>query len=107
MKMPRELDAVVETLFAEHQAVPLFLNYPGEVPFPAVTCISINEEIVHGIPGERVLCEGDIVGIDTGCRLDGWCGDAAVTHPVGEISDEAVSNDAVAKDAPYELENKE
>jgi methionyl aminopeptidase len=84
-----ELDAMVERLFADHGAVPLFLNYPGEVPFPAVTCISVNEEIVHGIPGDRVLRDGDIVGIDTGCRLDGWCGDAAVTHPVGEISDEA------------------
>lgn len=84
-----ELDAAVERLFAEHQAVPLFLNYPGEVPFPAVTCISVNEEIVHGIPGERVLQPGDIVGVDTGCRISGWCGDAAVTHAVCEISDVA------------------
>jgi methionyl aminopeptidase len=84
-----ELDAMVERLFAEHQAVPLFLNYPGAVPFPAVTCISVNEEIVHGIPGDRVLRSGDIVGVDTGCRLDGWCGDAAVTHAVGDVSDEA------------------
>lgn len=85
----RELDAAVERLFAEHEAVPLFLNYPGEVPFPAVTCISVNEEIVHGIPGDRVLEEGDIVGVDTGCRLGGWCGDAARTYAVGQISDEA------------------
>ena len=46
-------------------------------PFPAVTCISVNEEVVHGIPGQRVLNEGDIVSVDTGCKLDGWCGDSA------------------------------
>ncbi len=61
---------------------------PGKVPFPAVTCISINEEVVHGIPGSRRLQEGDIISIDTGCRLAGWCGDAAVTHPVGRIHPE-------------------
>jgi methionyl aminopeptidase len=85
----RELDSTVERLFAEHKAEPLFLNYPGEVPFPAVTCISINEEIVHGIPGDRVMQDGDIVGVDKGCRLAGWCGDAARTYAVGQISDEA------------------
>ena len=55
------------------------------VPFPAVTCISINEEVVHGIPGSRKLWEGDIVSIDTGCRLGGWCGDAAATYPIAPI----------------------
>jgi len=83
-----EIDAAVENYFTEIGAVPLFKGFPGEVPFPAVTCISINEEVVHGIPGKRVLQEGDIVSIDTGCKLDGWCGDAAVTHPVGEVSTE-------------------
>ncbi len=81
-----ELDRVVEQLFARHQAEPLFKGYPGPTPFPAVTCISVNHEVVHGIPGPRVLKEGDIVSVDTGCRLDGWCGDAAVTHAVGQIS---------------------
>lgn len=81
-----ELDAVVERLFAEHDATPLFKGYPGEVPFPAVTCISLNEEVVHGIPGPRALREGDIVSIDTGCKLNGWCGDSAWTYPVGEVS---------------------
>ncbi|HYW80114.1 MAG TPA: type I methionyl aminopeptidase, partial [Thermoguttaceae bacterium] len=51
--------------------------------------ISVNEEVVHGIPGPRKLVEGDIVSVDTGCRFNGWCGDAAVTHPVGAISSEA------------------
>ncbi len=82
-----ELDAVVDQLFAERHAEPLFKGVPGPVPFPAATCISVNEEIVHGIPGGRRLCEGDIVSLDTGCRLNGWCGDAAVTHLVGECSD--------------------
>ncbi len=84
----RELDAVVDDLFIRHGATPLFKGVPGPVPFPAATCISINEEVVHGIPGDRKLQSGDIVSIDTGCRLQGWCGDAAVTHLVGEVRPE-------------------
>jgi methionyl aminopeptidase len=84
-----ELDQIVEELFAKHDAEPLFKGYPGPTPFPSVTCISVNDAVVHGIPGDYVLQEGDIVSIDTGCRIDGWCGDAAVTHAVGKISDEA------------------
>jgi methionyl aminopeptidase len=83
-----EIDAAVEQFFAEHEAQPLFKGVPGKVPFPAVTCISVNEEVVHGIPGRRELHEGDIVSIDTGCRLQGWCGDAAVTYAVGKLAPE-------------------
>jgi len=83
-----EIDQAIERLFAEQGATPLFKGFPGDVPFPAVTCISINEEVVHGIPGARKLQAGDIVSIDTGCRLDGWCGDAAWTYPVGDVDDE-------------------
>jgi methionyl aminopeptidase len=83
------IDTAVEQFFAEHGAQPLFKGVPGKVPFPAVTCISVNEEVVHGIPGRRELREGDIVSIDTGCRLQGWCGDAAVTFPVGQIAPES------------------
>ena len=83
-----EIDAAVERHFNEIGAIPIFKGFPGEVPFPAVTCMSINEEVVHGIPGKRVLKEGDILSIDTGCKIGGWCGDAAVTHPIGEISAE-------------------
>jgi methionyl aminopeptidase len=83
------IDAAVADCFAQHNAQPLFLNYPnsetGGPPFPAVTCISVNREVVHGIPGPRKLVEGDIVSIDTGCKLGGWCGDAAATFPVGHI----------------------
>lgn len=81
-----EIDAAVEKLFEQHKATPLFKGVPGKVPFPAVTCISVNEEVVHGIPGRRTLLEGDIVSVDTGCRLGAWCGDAAWTYPVGEVN---------------------
>ena len=80
-----EVDAIVERLFQQHGAAPLFKGVPGKVPFPAVCCISINEQVVHGIPGPRRLERGDIVKVDTGCRLNGWCGDAAWTYAVGEI----------------------
>src|SRR5580765_5074710 len=83
-----ELDAAVEKFFAEKGALPLFKGVPGKVPFPAVTCISVNEEVVHGIPGPRRLVEGDIVSIDTGCKYNGWCGDAAVTYAVGRVRPE-------------------
>ncbi len=81
-----EIDSVVVDVFQKANAEPLFLNYPGVTPFPAVTCISVNEEIVHGIPGNRRLQEGDIVSVDTGCRINSWCGDAAYTHPIGKIA---------------------
>jgi methionyl aminopeptidase len=83
-----EIDAAIEAFFVEHGAVPLFKGVPGKVPFPAVTCISVNEEVVHGIPGPRILKEGDVVSIDTGCKLDGWCADSAITHPVGQVDPE-------------------
>jgi methionyl aminopeptidase len=84
-----ELNEAFKSTFAEQGATPLFLNYGGPPPFPAETCISVNEELVHGVPGPRVIQSGDIVSLDTGCRLNGWCGDAAVTHAVGDITQEA------------------
>lgn len=83
-----EINAAVERFYEEQKAIPLFKGVPGKVPFPAAACISVNEQIVHGIPGSRKLKEGDIVSIDLGCKFNGWCGDAAVTHAVGEISAE-------------------
>jgi methionyl aminopeptidase len=85
----REIDAAVDRFFAEHDAVALFKGVPGKVPFPAACCISVNDEVVHGIPGDRVLRAGDVVSIDTGCSVGGWCGDSAITHPVGEVSPDA------------------
>ena len=83
-----EIDARVEKFYEDMKVIPLFKGVPGRVPFPAVTCISVNEEVVHGIPGDRVLIEGDIVGVDTGAKAGGWCGDSAVTLPVGSVSQE-------------------
>jgi len=87
-----DLDAAVTAIFVEHDAMPLFRGYPssvrGKPPFPAVICASVNEQVVHGIPSRRPLREGDIVSIDTGCKINGWCGDAAVTLPIGEVRPE-------------------
>ena len=83
-----EIDSAYVDTFKHYDAEPLFLGYEAgdHPPFPAVTCISVNEEVVHGIPSDRKLKEGDIVSVDTGCRISNWCGDAAVTHAVGKIS---------------------
>jgi methionyl aminopeptidase len=84
-----EIDRAVEALFTKHNATPLFKGYPGQkTPFPASTCISINEQVVHGIPGSRPIKEGDLVKLDTACKLNGWCADAAVTVMVGEVRPE-------------------
>jgi methionyl aminopeptidase len=84
----KDIDLAVEALYAQHGALPLFKGYPGKVPFPAVTCISLNEQVVHGIPGPRLIREGDLLKIDTACKLNGWCADAAVTVIVGEVRPE-------------------
>jgi methionyl aminopeptidase len=77
------LDSVAEKLIRERGAEPVFIGYRG---YRHATCISVNEEIVHGIPGAKVLKNGDIVGLDLGCRLNGYCGDTAATFPVGKVS---------------------
>lgn len=87
-----EIDAAIEAFFVKQNAEPLFKNYPnptrGKPAFPAVTCMSVNEEVVHGVPNDRPLKEGDILSLDTGVRVNGWCGDAAVTYPIGKIDSE-------------------
>ena len=85
----RELDAEVEKLFDRNFAVGMFKGVPGRVPFPAVTCISINDQVVHGIPGDRVIRDGDLVSVDLGCKIDGWCGDSAYSSLVGSVSEKA------------------
>lgn len=80
-----ELDQKAEEFIRKAGAYPTFLNYNG---YPKSICASINEEIIHGIPGNRVLKEGDIISIDLGATLDGFVGDAARTHAVGKISEE-------------------
>lgn len=83
------LDAAAMGVIAAFRAEPLFLHHRIDVdgiPFPATTCISVNEEIVHGLPGPRRLLPGDLVSIDCGVRLRGWCADAAITIPVGGMA---------------------
>ena len=77
-----ELDAIAEDHIRSSGAVPSFKGYHG---FTGSICTSVNAEIVHGIPGERVLAEGDMISIDCGAIVDGWHGDAAITVPVGEV----------------------
>jgi len=87
----REIDEQGREVFESLGARGLFKNYPtyrsGE-GFPANLCISVNEEVVHGIAGSRVVKEGDIVGVDCGVEFDGWCGDSATTIMVGEVRPE-------------------
>jgi len=81
-----DIDRAVENFFRDHGAEPLFKGYPGKVPYPGSTCLSVNEQVVHGLPGPRLLAEGDLLKVDTACRLDGWCADAAITVGIGAIS---------------------
>jgi methionyl aminopeptidase len=80
-----ELDGIAEDSIRSAAATPSFLGY-GRPPFPATICVSVDDEVVHGVPGPRVVEEGDIVSIDCGAIVDGWHGDAALTVPVGEVS---------------------
>lgn len=84
-----EIEAQAQQIIDETGAFPLFKHYPDYSKpgkgFPACTCISVNEEIVHGIPGKRIIQDGDIVSVDFGCRIDGWCGDSATTILVGQV----------------------
>jgi len=88
-----ELDALVEDHIRRRGAEPLYKGYrgtpPNHPPFPGVICASVNEVICHGPPSGRALAEGDIVGIDIGLKYEGYCGDACVTFPVGEVSEAA------------------
>lgn len=82
------LDVLAMEECKKKQAIPVFKNYPHPrrgKPFPGAICVSVNEEVVHGIPGERILREGDIVSVDFGVIADGYAGDAAITVPVGEV----------------------
>lgn len=76
------LDSFAEKLIREKGADPVFIGYRG---YRYATCLSVNEEVVHGIPGKRKLEEGDIIGLDVGAKLNGYCGDTAATFPVGKI----------------------
>lgn len=84
-----ELNAIAERELARRGGISSFKGYvihKGVPPFPAVMCISVNDEVVHGIPGKRALKDGDLVALDFGAVFDGWVGDSGLTVPVGEIS---------------------
>jgi methionyl aminopeptidase len=84
-----ELDEAAEEVIRDAGGVPAFKGYPGPYPYPATLNVSLNEELVHGIPGKRKLHEGDIVSVDCGTILEGFVADSAFTVGVGEISPEA------------------
>jgi methionyl aminopeptidase len=96
-----ELDAAAEEVIRKHGAIPTFKGYPGPYPYPASICVSINEQLVHGIPGKRKLLAGDIVSIDCGSTFEGFVGDSAITLGVGEISPTAQRLIEVTEQALY------
>jgi methionyl aminopeptidase len=79
-----ELDALAEDNIRSHGGVPSFQGY-GHPPFPGTICASVNDEVVHGIPGSRELVDGDVISIDCGAIVDGWHGDAAITVAIGDV----------------------
>ena len=93
-----ELDAIAETNIRAHGGIPSFKGY-SQPPFPATICASVNDEVVHGIPGPRTLAEGDIISIDCGAIVDGWHGDAAITVPIGEVAPEVTELLRVTEEA--------
>ena len=82
----QQIDKAVHRFITEQGAIPSFLHYNG---YPASVCVSVNDEIIHGIPGKRVLQEGDIVSVDVGAFIGGFHGDCAATYACGQISDQA------------------
>jgi methionyl aminopeptidase len=96
-----ELDRIAADILKRHGATSNFKGYgvPVLPPFPGVICTSVNEQVVHGIPGKRRLKEGEILSIDAGAVVEGWHADAAVTVPVGEVSEQAGQLMAVTEEA--------
>jgi methionyl aminopeptidase len=84
----KELDKIVRKEYARLGVIPTFLGY-AQPPYPATVCVSVNDDLVHGIPGNRVIKEGDVVSIDLGATYKGFVGDSALTIGVGEITPEA------------------
>ncbi|MCC8145295.1 MAG: type I methionyl aminopeptidase [Bacteroidales bacterium] len=93
-----QLDKIAEEFIQDHGAIPLFKGYNG---FPNALCISINEHVVHGIPGTYQLREGDIVSVDCGTKINGFCGDSAYTFEVGEVAPEIKKLLQTTKEALY------
>ena len=96
-----ELDKVAEELIRDHGAKPAFLNYPGPYPYPATINASVNEEMVHGIPRDRELKEGDIFSVDCGTIFQGFVGDSAFTVALGEVDEGTQTLLRVTEEALY------
>ena len=94
-----ELDAIAEAIIIENGAIPSFKGYHG---YPASICASVNDQVIHGIPGGTTLKEGDIISVDIGAFKNGYHGDAARTHPVGKVSDEALELIKVTEESFFE-----
>ena len=100
-----EIDRAVKKFIRSHGAVPSFLNFPGPPgvkPFPGSACISVNDEVIHGIPSNQKLKEGDIVSVDVGAYIGGYHGDCAGTFPCGKVSEEAARLIAVTEQSFWE-----
>lgn len=95
----QQIDKAVFQFIKSQGATPSFLNYNG---FPGSACISVNDEVIHGIPGKRVLREGDIVSVDVGACIGGFHGDCAGTYPCGQVSDEALDLIRVTQESFFE-----
>jgi methionyl aminopeptidase len=96
----KELDEIARREFKKRGVIPTFLGY-AQPPYPATICVSVNDEIVHGIPGKRELSDGDIVSIDIGCTYKGFVADMAVTVGVGNVSPDAQRLMDVTKEAVW------
>ncbi len=95
----KDIDNLAQVLLTKENAIPSFKGYRG---YPANACVSVNEEVVHGIPGDRVIQDGDIVGVDLGAIVNGWHGDSALTIAVGNVSKEAARLLKVTREALFE-----
>jgi methionyl aminopeptidase len=93
-----ELDALAEDNIRSHGGIPSFQGY-GHPPFPGTICASVNDEVVHGIPGSRELMEGDVISIDCGAIVDGWHGDAAITVAIGDVAPQVTDLMRVTEEA--------
>ena len=104
----KQLDKVAEEFIRDHGAIPTFKGFPNPYgpPFPGTLCTSVNEQVVHGIPNDTPLKEGDIVSVDCGTYMNGYCGDSAYTFCVGEVDPAIVALLKTTKEALYKgIEN--
>lgn len=99
----KELDKLAEQFIRDHKAVPTFKGYPNPYgsPFPSSICTSVNQVVVHGIPDDTILQDGDIVSVDCGTLIDGFCGDSCYTFCVGEVKEETKKLLKATKESLY------